>query len=417
MQLHIATFSLIASAHQGVFANRSGIFSRGMNLKDTEEPFNDNDEPPSESPSDIPTSIPSAFPSEAPSESPSSAPSATPQPVTFNAFLSNVVLANGAFGGLEVGDSICQENARTRGLSGMYRAWLSDRNEDARDRIRPPSNLFVTYQDVTIETSVHVIANGFEDLLDGQLLNGLGSRFGDRTVWTGTDARGRRDTFFDCGDWTDPEKLGAVGQSRATNKDWTEDNVVRCNFTGHRLYCLQTAEETPRPPPPPEIGPEEPKNIFVTLKEIRADAGLAGFDALCAQEARDAGLTGVYKAWAATSTESIRDRMSQHNGPYVLVGGGQVARSFEDFLDLRIERDIKRIATGQVIQSNRVWTGIQFDGQSFPASRTCEDWTNREGAAGSARGMVGFTNRNDFGWTQTGFSLCNGENHLFCLEQ
>ena len=94
---------------------------------------------------------------------------------------------NGNLGGLEGADAKCQELADAADLDGTFKAWLSDSETDARDRL---THATVPYRLVDGTT----VADDFTDLTDGSLdapINRTenGTAVGDRP-WTGTDFAG-----------------------------------------------------------------------------------------------------------------------------------------------------------------------------------------------------------------------------------
>ena len=145
----------------------------------------------------------------------------------------------GNFGGRSEADQQCQNLADAQGLTGVYRAWLSDRTGSPQDD--PTwfkSNLPYEMLDGT------VIASNWDDLVDGKLTTGIlltetATPLRHFRVWTGTDATGEA-TSANCHNWTTHRgTVGAhVGFTDISDEEWTVSLVDSCSFMGH-LYCFE----------------------------------------------------------------------------------------------------------------------------------------------------------------------------------
>ena len=161
---------------------------------------------------------------------------------------------DGNLGGLEGADAICQRRARSAGLNGTFRAWLSDSSTSAAERL---THSAVAYIDVR----GRLIANDWEDLTDGSLEraitvdeNGVdwdadrghcGLTIWFATAWTGTAINGSSKAPF-CTDWTSDAPLeidsGHVGHYCYDSEAWTDQSfgdTRRGCSSETSLYCFQ----------------------------------------------------------------------------------------------------------------------------------------------------------------------------------
>jgi hypothetical protein len=153
---------------------------------------------------------------------------------------------NGSGDGLAGADAMCQERADDAGLTGTWRAWLSDDNADAIDRIPDGEYQLV---DGT------VIADDKADLTDGFLkapisLNEFGSPE-EGYAWTGTQPDGTA-TETNCSNWTNNSGSGGcnagdsscgVAGIHSKNPDWTQfsENGFNCSEL-LQLHCFGSGQ-------------------------------------------------------------------------------------------------------------------------------------------------------------------------------
>jgi Protein of unknown function (DUF1554) len=121
---------------------------------------------------------------------------------------------NGNLGGLAGADAKCQEQAYAAFLGGTYKAWLSDHQVNARDRLAHYSGPYRLVNGI-------LVALSWTDLVDGILQNGIDKNASgyyppNNTpiggAWTGTHTDGTLVVFdpaFDtCSDWTSSANRG-----------------------------------------------------------------------------------------------------------------------------------------------------------------------------------------------------------------
>ncbi|MCR9093394.1 MAG: DUF1554 domain-containing protein [bacterium] len=148
------------------------------------------------------------------------------------------------FGGIAAGDAICQSEAVSAGLSGTFRAWLSE-----SQALASPDSPSVTFTQSTIPyvtTHGRQVADDWADLTDGTLDNPI-----DRDpvgapviggVWTGTETDGSSPPVATntCGEWTPGGTTGVFGRTSSSGQEWTKalSPPAGC-ATSLRLYCFE----------------------------------------------------------------------------------------------------------------------------------------------------------------------------------
>jgi hypothetical protein len=152
------------------------------------------------------------------------------------------------FGGLDAGDSLCQAAADDAGLTGSYRAWLSDSTTTgASGRLSHGAATFVMNTD---DAGIVVVAQGWASLTSGMLHHAIDHDQGGQLhsagayAWTGTFAFGGLSAWAvggTCGDWTVATNCshGGVGAIDVTDSGaWSYAQWLCCN-QAFPLYCLQ----------------------------------------------------------------------------------------------------------------------------------------------------------------------------------
>lgn len=144
----------------------------------------------------------------------------------------------GNIGGLSGADAMCQARAVAAGLPGTYKAWLSDSNNSAANRLTH-SNVPYAFVNGT------AIAANWADLVDGTIGSPFRiTEFGDQVPGnlplTSTTETGAANGPEYCSNWTSTTGTVWTGQSDQTGSFWTyaQSNSNNCNVL-HRLYCMQ----------------------------------------------------------------------------------------------------------------------------------------------------------------------------------
>ncbi len=172
------------------------------------------------------------------------------------------------------------------------------------------------------------------------------------------------------------------------------------------------------------------KRVFVTAELYTGNlGGLAGADAKCQAAATGAGLSGTYKAWLSSTTESAGARLTHHTGAYVLTTGTVVANSWTDLTDNNLISGINRTQTGALSTATAgfmcglrsvTWTGTYANGNAAGAQFLCSNWTTTTGDSGGGSwwGNADATSTN-WSWAcyYGGTSACAQQAALYCLEQ
>ena len=143
----------------------------------------------------------------------------------------------GDLGGIEGADIKCRVAAGRAGYKGTWVALVSILAIDAGDRL--PEN--TTFKNM----KGFIIANDKDDLSDGNIINRILTEYGeehDGLVWTGSYAYPY--IFYTenaCNDWTSSENdiKGTAGNSRYTDTNWMEWNLIQSCAIQSSLYCIR----------------------------------------------------------------------------------------------------------------------------------------------------------------------------------
>lgn len=138
-------------------------------------------------------------------------------------------------------DAVCQQLADNSSLvpNGTYVAWLSNSTVSARDRLEDSS----TFRYLNLYGNV--IAEGWDDLVDGALENGI---LWDETgssnsgpAWTGTNTDGTS-TTDNCNDWSSATSSynGKTGYPGTVDSSWSGRFGSRCGLQNN-LYCFMSS--------------------------------------------------------------------------------------------------------------------------------------------------------------------------------
>lgn len=148
---------------------------------------------------------------------------------------------NGNLDGLTGADAKCRMLATAAGLTGTYKAWLSDSTTSAASRLTHSNMPY------SLTTGVKV-ADNWNDLTDGSLDNVITttekkqgiSPQSSLVAWTNTKKDGSIDSIaWNCGNWRASSQLsyGRYGAITKTDITWTEWNSKTCSIPA-RLYCF-----------------------------------------------------------------------------------------------------------------------------------------------------------------------------------
>jgi hypothetical protein len=153
----------------------------------------------------------------------------------WNGDLRSAALAAGvdAPTGLAAGDALC--NVAAASLGGTWRAWLSDSNTNAIDRLHDVGP-WHRLDGVTLFANKAALAG---DPLAPIDLDETGAPV-DYAPWTGTLADGTKSAHT-CGDWlsSSSSDYGLCGfDDSATQRKWSEGTIPLCDHA-YNLYCFE----------------------------------------------------------------------------------------------------------------------------------------------------------------------------------
>lgn len=150
--------------------------------------------------------------------------------------------------------------------------------------------------------------------------------------------------------------------------------------------------------------------VFATSSKQNGDLGGAdGADAICAERAAAAGLTGTFKAWLSSPDMSAGDRLSHASIPYARTDGAEVAADWQDLVDGELAAPINRDENGERIAGD-VWTGTLASGAS--AEFTCAGFTDPD-----TIGVCGSSDARGADWTDNIQPPCLSALRLYCVQQ
>lgn len=143
---------------------------------------------------------------------------------------------NGAFGGIDEGDTVCRNEAADAGLDGSFVVWLSTDNVGAKSRLVTDAGWYLLGPDAApVFTGPSAIVNGsFPQTAitrDAKGQNVTGQ------AWTGTRQDGT--TYdSDCAGWSDTGATGVPGVLGAKDETWTGAAPTFCSES-KRLLCFE----------------------------------------------------------------------------------------------------------------------------------------------------------------------------------
>lgn len=166
---------------------------------------------------------------------------------TKSVFVTAETYLPGDIGGLTGADEICQLAASDAGISGNFKAWLSDSTAS-------PATRFTRSTQPYQLPDGRVIATDWVDLTSGRIANNINginvNQFGEVGwnlqfgAWTGTHADGtaKNESYSFCQDWTysgddEPAAMGVLNYGNLRG-GWTEGPTWGCS-DAKSLYCFE----------------------------------------------------------------------------------------------------------------------------------------------------------------------------------
>jgi hypothetical protein len=289
------------------------------------------------------------------------------------AFVTSEQFTGGQIGGLMGADMKCQDAANAAGLPGMYRAWLSTADNHAFDRLGDASG-WIRPDDRPFAVDSQQIVNGtffYPPNIDenGVLTSGA--------VWTGTFVGAAEPAGSNfCGDWMsdDAGAVGLTGELGYGADIWSSFNTLPCNSQAH-LVCLGVDQQFDLEPPP-----LEGRLAFVSTGYLAPNAGRAAADAMCQQEASDAGHDGEFLALLGVAGETPAARFDTAGPPWVRYDGVRIFPDDDPF-SVWLDAPILFDANGTISPLIISWAGA-FDVLQVGSDATsCTSWSATTGYA------------------------------------
>ena len=289
-----------------------------------------------------------------------------------------------SLGGLAAADQICAERATAASLPGTYVAYVStstthaiDRLSSARGWVRVDGRPFVDRPQDIAE----------QKILYPPRLDEFGNERFHGLVMTGTDWGGRYDeSRGNCSDFTSTAGTLAVGSTSATTLFANEFVFTHGCETEYHLYCFGVDKNVPLAPQPASGRIAFVSNFGMFMHTGGTDEA----DLLCESEASDAGLSGSFRAFIASSSFSAVSRFDTTGPPWIRPDGVPIVARAADLGAGSPPTGINQRADG-TYQTGVMgyWTGAPLPTEAAWLSRSCQDWTSMDRAD---RGMFGVAN-------------------------
>jgi hypothetical protein len=299
-------------------------------------------------------------------------------------------------------DAACATRATAAGLAGRYIAFLSTPSIAARDRLAGARGW--------VRTDGKPFADRPEDMLTGKVYYPLridenGADIANDNIATGSNPDGT--DSYDCTGYTDSTSSVENGDSSATTILWASTGRNSCNIP-YRLYCFGIDKANPL-----TEQPAAGRHAFVSVQTFGASGGLAAADALCANEASLASISGTFAALLETTSASASSRFSLSGANWVRLDGMPIAASPLAFMNQDWQTPLNVDSIGDYTDVP-VFTGASTGTLLAPSSGdTCSDWTTP-----SATVTIGRTGYSDYGAIQAGGgAACATPLSIYCLEQ
>lgn len=300
-------------------------------------------------------------------------------------FLTSVSMT-GAFGGVAGAASRCAIAARGAGLPA--RVWVPWLSADATW----PGDAFFTSNDDGPDAFVSPACGGdaFCSLRSDE--RGV---VGSASSWSGFTTPCV--VALNCSGWT---------SASVAARGMTDRGAAGCEER-HRLLCRTFGG--PWPVVAADAGVRT-RTSFVTREQFSgALGGVAGADTRCQQVARDAGLTGDYRAFLGTSALAAPSRFA-NGGRWGSVGSTEITFLNDETLSTTPRRALSEDETGAHLGDDEpIWTGTEP--WAISSGSDCAQWTST-----NALGTHGATGHLDEAWVLRGTIACSQTAHLLCLE-
>ncbi|MDH4161178.1 MAG: Ig-like domain-containing protein [Nitrospirota bacterium] len=353
--------------------------------------------------------------------------------VTGNGNLSSWADAGGKTG-LAAADAICQARATAGGLTGTFKAWMSDTSDDAYCRMHDlTGHIYDKCGQGVLPASagpwVRTDGTPFAPTIDKmtaqrQIYSPLAyDEFGIKApagsaFHTGTSETGEYVYGGMCTNWTvsnfDAHNVGFI---YSTTYGWTAGSG-NCNSSA-ALACFQIGNGGPLP-----AFTATGRKAFITSTkgtgnlgswaDSGGNTGVAAGDAICQARASAAGLANAakFKAWLSDGTAAMDSRLTG-NGPWLRLDGMVMAKDKTELMSGSLPTSINVTETGVYVgdANSLAWTGTKSDGTAH--ADTCNGWTD---ATNGMSGLAGMPYAANLWWTFFTLPTCDTQASLYCLE-
>jgi hypothetical protein len=176
------------------------------------------------------------------------------------------------------------------------------------------------------------------------------------------------------------------------------------------------------------------KRVFVSRGLYTGNmGGLAGADRICNNDVLT-GLAGAepnpnFKAWLSDTVQSVADRFTHNDGPYIRMDKAIVANNWTELTTKGLQNSISRDVAGEPVEdlstggcynvTSLVWSSTGDDGSLHDPDVTCGNWTDSSGFSAL---WGNYKSVGDEWTTACAGSIsteegCGSRNRLYCFEQ
>jgi hypothetical protein len=217
---------------------------------------------------------------------------------------------------------------------------------------------------------------------------------------------------------------GATGMNGAAGVDGASCLLSQCSDDTATLSCGGSSSiEIPciTPPPPTRLVFASSTGLDSDL-EYKGVEGIEGAEALCSLDASNAGLTGNFRPWLSTSTQTAEQFVFENtlfNARFALTDGTTIADSKSELITGPLLNAIDRLANNEQVNSgNLFWSGTDVDGNH---NRSCNDWGTRSVLAPATHGTLSragdLTSDWEFVLVPAGTGSCDNRYRVICIQR
>jgi hypothetical protein len=158
----------------------------------------------------------------------------TPTPTRGRVFVTSTTYS-GALGGPTGADAACDVRAAAAGLTGVFRAWLSEGTAGAYDRAPDSGPWYTTGDAIAFTGKIDLRGAPRAELLDE-----YGGHVDPVGAWSGSNTEGAA-TGNDCVGWTTAaiEETGTAGTALRLDASWAGGDAPRTCNVAAPIICFQ----------------------------------------------------------------------------------------------------------------------------------------------------------------------------------